>query len=280
MTIVITGGTGTLGSHLVPLLTAAGHRVRVLSRQHHPDTAFVEYVRGDLETGAGLDEMVRGATTVIHGAGSAKRDALKAKNLVSALQNSGDTAHLVFISVVGADSTPFRSAIDRATLGYFEQKQLAEREIVGSGIPWSILRATQFNDFFVNLADLAKWMPVVPSFAGFHYQPVDARDVAARLAHLALGTPTGLIEELGGPRTYPMEVLLRDYLRARGRRRVVVPMRVPGAAAKAQRAGANLTPEHADGVRTWEAFIDEVESQIDPKDSDGRGAAIRRATLN
>jgi hypothetical protein len=55
-----------------------------------------------------------------------------------------------------------------------------------------------------------------------------------------------------------MEDLLRDYLRALGRRRLVVPMRIPGGAAKAQRAGANLSPDHATGTRTWEDFLAEV----------------------
>ena len=256
--ILITGGTGSLGSRLVPLLASAGRRVRVLSRGEHADAGPVEYVRGDLETGEGLAEAVLGIETVVHGAGSAKRDALKARNLLHALAAEATATHIVYISVVGADTTPVRSAMDRAALGYFEQKHLAERAIVESGIPWSVLRATQFHEFFAALGDLGDRMPVVPSFAGFRYQPVDARDVAERLRDLALGAPTLSVEEIGGPRVYPMEELLRGYLRARGLRRPVIPLHIAGAAARAQRAGANLTPDHATGSGTWEEYLGRI----------------------
>jgi uncharacterized protein YbjT (DUF2867 family) len=258
--ILVTGGTGTLGSALVPRLLAQGRTVRILSRLGRPDADGVEYVVGDLETGAGIDAAVAGVKTVVHGAGSAKGDAAKAENLVAALQRAGVAEHLLYISVVGADTTPVVSSIDRSTLGYFEAKRKAELSVAGSGIPFTTLRATQFHSFFVALAELGLKLPFVPSFAGFRFQPVDVRDVADRLAELTLAEPNGLVDEIGGPRVYPMEVLLRDYLRAIGRRRLVVPMRIPGGAAKAQRAGANLAPGHATGTRTWEDFIAGVEA--------------------
>jgi uncharacterized protein YbjT (DUF2867 family) len=79
--------------------------------------------------------------------------------------------------------------------------------------------------------------------------------VAARLVELALGTPAGLVPDLGGPRAYPMAELVRGYLHARGRRRPLLPVRVPGAAARAFRNGANLAPDRAVGRRTWEDFL-------------------------
>ena len=258
--ILVTGGTGTLGSALVPRLLAAGRTVRILSRSARPNTDGIEYVVGDLETGDGIDAAVTGVETIVHGAGSAKRDAVKAANLVAALQRAGVARHLLYISVVGADTTPVTSSVDRSTLGYFEQKRLAEVSVAESGIPFSTLRATQFHSFFVAIAELGLTLPFVPSFAGFRFQPVDVRDVAERLGELTLAEPSGRADEIGGPRVYPMEDLLRDYLRAIGRRRLVVPMRLPGGAAKAQRAGANLTPDHATGKRTWEEFLADVEA--------------------
>ena len=83
----------------------------------------------------------------------------------------------------------------------------------------------------------------------------DAGEVAARLAELALGKPAGLVPEMGGPRVYPVAELLRGYLRATGRHRPIVPVRLPGKAAHAFRAGANLAPEQAVGQRTWEDFL-------------------------
>jgi uncharacterized protein YbjT (DUF2867 family) len=258
--ILVTGGTGVLGSALVPRLRAAGRTVRILSRSPRPNTDGIEYVVGDLETGEGIDEAVAGVEIVVHGAGSAKGDAVKAENLVAALQREGVARHLLYISVVGADTTPVVSRVDRSTLGYFEAKRKAELLVASSGIPFSILRATQFHSFFVAVAQLGLKLPFVPSFAGFRYQPVDVRDVAERLAELTLGEPTTRVEEIGGPQVYPMEDLLKDYLRAIGRRRRVVPMRVFGGAAKAQRAGANLALDHATGTRTWEEFLAGIEA--------------------
>ena len=87
--------------------------------------------------------------------------------------------------------------------------------------------------------------------AGFRFQPVDADEVAARLVELALGEPAGLVPDLGGPTAYGMDELVRSYLRAMGRRRPIVRLRLPGRAAEAIRNGANLAPDRAVGVRTW-----------------------------
>jgi uncharacterized protein YbjT (DUF2867 family) len=98
-------------------------------------------------------------------------------------------------------------------------------------------------------------LPVLPVPAGFRFQPIDAGEVAARLAELALGKPAGLVPDMGGPRVYGVADLLRGYLRATGRHRPIVPVRLPGKAADAVRAGANLAPEQAVGQRTWEDFL-------------------------
>jgi hypothetical protein len=79
--------------------------------------------------------------------------------------------------------------------------------------------------------------------------------VADRLVELALGGTAGLVPDLGGPRVYEIATLVRGYLRARGRHRPILPVRVPGAAAHAFRAGANLAPDRAVGRRTWEDFL-------------------------
>jgi uncharacterized protein YbjT (DUF2867 family) len=98
-------------------------------------------------------------------------------------------------------------------------------------------------------------LPVIPVPSGFRFQPVDAGEVAARLVELAVGTPAGLVPDMGGPRVYAMADLVRGYLRASGKRRPILPVRVPGKAARALREGANLTPDRAVGHRTWEEFL-------------------------
>jgi uncharacterized protein YbjT (DUF2867 family) len=99
-------------------------------------------------------------------------------------------------------------------------------------------------------------LPVIPVPAGFRFQPVDAGEVAARLVELSLGKPSGLVPDMGGPRVYSATELLRGYLRAsKRRRRLIVPLSLPGKAARVFRAGANLAPEHAVGQRSWEEFL-------------------------
>ena len=97
-------------------------------------------------------------------------------------------------------------------------------------------------------------MPVILVPAGWRFQPVDTGEVADRLGN-ALDAPAGLVPDLGGPRVYAMSELLRGYLQATGRHRPILPVRLPGNAARAFRAGANLAPDRAVGHRTWEDFL-------------------------
>jgi uncharacterized protein YbjT (DUF2867 family) len=209
---------------------------------------------GDLGTGAGIDAAVEGAQIIVHLAGSSKGDEIKTQHLVQAASRAG-AQHLVFISVVGADRVPVESGVDRAMFGYFASKLAAERVVTDSGLPWTTLRATQFHDLILMVARQMAKLPVVPVPAGFQFQPVDTGDVAARLVELALGKPAGLVPDMAGPRVYEAAELLRGYLRANRQHRLLVPVRLPGKAARAVREGANLAPARAVGHRTWEEFL-------------------------
>jgi uncharacterized protein YbjT (DUF2867 family) len=253
MPILVTGGTGTLGRRLVPRLTAAGATVRILTRHDRPDEDGVRYLTGDLASGDGVDSAVDGVGTIVHCAGSNKGDDVLTRNLVRAVKG---TVHLVYISVVGADRVPIVSALDRAMFGYFGFKLASERIIAESGLPWTTLRATQFHDLILMTVRQLARLPVVPAPVG-RFQPVETDEVAARLVELALGEAAGLVPDLGGPRVYTVAELIRLYLQATGRRRPILPVRMPGRAARAVREGANLSPEYAVGKRTWEEFLAE-----------------------
>ena len=255
-TILVTGGTGTLGRLLVPRLNASGHHVQILSRHSHPPMDGVEYVTADLASGEGVEAAVAGAKIVVHCAGSAKGDEIKAQNLVEAARKS-DVGHLVYISVVGAERVPIASRVDRATFGYFGAKFAAEGLVANSGVPWTTLRATQFYELTFTTVEQMSKLPIVPVPAGFRFQPIGGDEVAARLAELALGEPRGLVPDMAGPRAYPMADLIRGYLSARHMRRLLVPMRMPGKAAAAMRAGANLALDRAVGRRSWEDYLAE-----------------------
>jgi uncharacterized protein YbjT (DUF2867 family) len=256
MKALITGGTGTLGRLVVPRLQDAGFDVRVLSRSSREGTEGIEFVTGDLATGEGISAAVEGTEIILHLAGSGKGDEDKTRYLVKAASRHG-TRHLIYISVVGADRIPVTSWIDRAMFGYFASKFAAELIVADSSLPWTTLRATQFQQSMLLLVQQMAKLPVIAAPAGWRFQPIDAAEVADRLVELALGTPSGLVPDLGGPRVYEMAELIGTYLHARGKHRLVVPIWTPGKAARVFRAGANLAPERAVGGGTWEEALAE-----------------------
>jgi uncharacterized protein YbjT (DUF2867 family) len=246
--ILLTGGTGTLGRHVTPLLLDAGCKVRVLSRRSHEPRDGLEFVTGDLLKDEGIDPAVDGAEIVLHLAGGPKGDDEATRNLVRAASRAG-VQHLVCISVIAADRVP---------IGYFRSKLGAERAVAESGLPWTTLRAAQFHDLVLIVLQKMAKLPVVPVPGGVRLQPVDSRDVAARLVELTLDEPAGLVPDLAGPNVYGMADLIRGYLRARGKHRLTMPVRVPGKAGRVYRSGQNLSLEGADvGTRTWEDFLAE-----------------------
>jgi uncharacterized protein YbjT (DUF2867 family) len=250
--ILVTGGTGTLGRPLAQRLRDAGASVTVLSRRPREAAEGIRYTAGDLSTGAGIAAAVRGAEVIVHCAGSSKGDEQKTRTLVGAAK---DAAHIVLISVVGADRVPQASAVDRALFGYYAMKLATERVVEQSGIGWTTLRATQFHDLILIVARALAKSPVIPAPPGFRFQPVDVTEVAGQMAELALGAPSGLVPDMAGPKIYTVPELVNAYLRAAGLRRRLVPLPIPGQAARAIRAGANLAPERAVGKRTWEEFL-------------------------
>lgn len=247
--ILVTGGTGTLGRLVVPLLRDAGRSVRVLSRHsHESEDDGIEYVTCDLLGDEGIEAAVDGVETVLHLAGGPKGDDEATRNLVRAASRA-DVRHLVYISVIGTGRVP---------LGWFNSKLGAEQAVADSGVPWTTLRAAQFHELVLTAVEKMAKLPVVPVPGGLRFQPVDSREVAARLVELTLARPAGLVPDLAGPKVYGMADLAHGYLQARGKRRLMMPVRMPGKAGRAYRAGENLTLEGAAvGERTWEDFLAE-----------------------
>ena len=252
--ILVTGGTGTLGRQVVPRLRDAGYDVRVFSRRAREAADGIEYVTGDLLEDRGIDAAVNGVQRIVHLAGSQKGDDLATANLVTAASRAGKP-HVVFISVIGADRIPVVSGVDRMMFGYFASKRAAELVVADSGLPWTTLRAAQFHDLILTVAEQMTKLPVIPVPKGFRFQPIDAGEVADRLVELALDGPAGLVPDVAGPRIYSSAELLRGYLAARRMNRPIVSMPIPGHAAGAFRAGANIDPGRAVGRRTWEDFL-------------------------
>jgi uncharacterized protein YbjT (DUF2867 family) len=215
--ILVTGGTGNLGRHTVPLLQQAGAELRVLSRSARENADGIEYVTGDLLRNEGVEAAVDGVDVVLHLAGANKGDDEATANLARAAARAG-VRHLVYVSVIGADQVP---------VGWLRMKRAAEQAVTGSGVPWTILRPAQFHDLVLTVAEKMAKMPVVPAPGAVRMEPVDVRDVAQRLAELALGEPAGLVPDLAGPKVDPMAELVRSYLEVRGKRRPRLPLPMP-----------------------------------------------------
>jgi uncharacterized protein YbjT (DUF2867 family) len=245
-TVLVAGATGTLGREVVAAVAAGGHRVRIASRHPRPAGRSLEHQWSvvDYRTRAGLADAVRGVDSIVVST-SALRDAAVVRALIDAADPG---THLVYISIVG---------IDRIPMVYYRHKLAAEEAVVRSGRPWTILRATQFHQLALLLvAGLAK-PPVMLVPRGLSIQPVAAADVGRRLAELAVGEPAGRVPDLGGPEARSITELARAYLDATGRRRRIVPVRLPGRMMRALAAGCNLALEHADGEQTSAEFLAE-----------------------
>src|ERR1700756_1599771 len=176
--ILVTGGTGRLGKLVVTRLRDGGCAVRVLARHTRPTPPGVTFFPADLRTGQGIEPAVTGVTAIIHCATSTRGDAEATRNLVAAASRAG-AGHLVYVSIVGIDRI--------ASWGYPKTKLQAEQIVASSGLPWTILRVTQFYDYCLTNARKLSRLPVVPVPAGFTVQPVDPRDVAGRLPGAGAG---------------------------------------------------------------------------------------------
>jgi uncharacterized protein YbjT (DUF2867 family) len=236
--VVVIGGTGELGRQVVRRLVSAGREVRVISRRPRPaaDRGRYGWATADLMSGAGLRDALADAQTVVHCAGRyrPKEDVAAARTLLDAAR-SASIEHLVAISIVGIDRIPFP---------YYRGKIEIEEATASSGVPYTIVRATQFHELLRTMLALAARLPVTPVL-DLPFQPVDTGVVAARLAELAGGPPVGRAADLGGPEVWRLPELARDYLVITGRRRAVLPVRIPGAAFAAFQRGEHLTPRQA-----------------------------------
>ena len=238
MAILVTGGTGTLGRELVPVLRSRDATVEVLSRREHP-----AFRTADLATGAGLQEALDGIDTVVHLA-AGKDQAGETLALVGAAAAAG-VGHLVFISIVGIDEIPFP---------YYRAKLAAERAVLESGLGVSILRTTQFHSFAAAPFLAQRRSPVM--FAPrLEVQPIDVHEVAVRLADLALGAPRGRVADVGGPSVLAGHELAREVNRQLGWTKSIVDFGLPGRTWAAFAAGHHLVPGRRAGGRTFAQYL-------------------------
>jgi len=202
MKIVVIGGSGLIGTKVVKRLTGQGHEALAAS----PKTGV------DATTGQGLAEALAGAEVVVDvsNAPSWEDAAVLAffessgRNLARAEKEAG-VRHHVALSVVGTDRLQ--------DSGYFRAKLAQERLIKTSGIPYTIVRATQFLEFLGAIA-AAGAEPKRVRLSNASFQPIAADDVAKAVADAALGSPVSGTIEIAGPERLPMSEFVARYLKA------------------------------------------------------------------
>ncbi|MFC6156977.1 SDR family oxidoreductase [Kribbella jiaozuonensis] len=236
--ILVTGGTGTLGRPTVTRLRALDDQVRVLSRDPGPD-----HVVADLTSGEGL-AAVEGSDVIVHLATSEGRDDVQqTRNLLAAAPG---VKHLVVMSIAG---------IDRIPMPYYRYKLEAERLVAESGVPYTILRATQFHNLIDRVLSAQRFLPAVLAPA-ISLQPIAVEDVAVRLAELVAGPPVNArAADIGGPERLPVVELARRWKQARAVHRPVVPLRLAGKAFRAFAAGAAMVDGPAYGHITFAEYL-------------------------
>jgi uncharacterized protein YbjT (DUF2867 family) len=249
--VLISGGTGVLGSEVAGRLAQAGYTVRVMSRRAAPaEGAGTEWAQAQIETGEGLAEAAAGVEVIVHCASSPFRrtrevDVEGTRRLLEAAKPAG-VSHFVYISIVG---------IDRIPLPYYKHKLAAERLIEESGVPYSILRAPQFFTLMDDILRKLLRFPVGLYPAGFKFQPIDPGEVAERIAQAVEAGPGGRLPDIAGPEVRSAGALARAWLKARGKRRLLVPLPLFGKWAAGYRAGYNCAPENRYGRKTWEEWL-------------------------
>src|SRR5262245_9364104 len=204
MKIVIIGGTGLIGSKTAPILRQKGHEVVAAA----PNTGV------NTITGAGLKEAMAGTQVVIDLANS---PSFEDKAVLEFFETSGRNLHAaeaaagvqhhVALSIVGTDRTPEN--------GYFRAKVAQEKLIKASGIPYTIIRSTQFLEFLKGIAAAATDGSTVKISPGL-FQPIAADDVAPAVADVALGAPRNGTVEIAGPERAPFNEIGARHLRAVG----------------------------------------------------------------
>jgi uncharacterized protein YbjT (DUF2867 family) len=244
MRIAVVGGTGTIGHRIAAALSRDGHEVRALSRS-------ASQYPIDLTTGAGLEVALEGCDVVVDasdGRPSRKARAVLVEGSRRLLEIEARTGvgHHVCVSIVGIEDVP---------MGYYRLKLEQERVVASAGLPWTIVRSTQFHDLLGSVLSAAGRRHMLPA-ARAQFQPVDVDEAAAAVAAVATDAPRLALTTVAGPEVHDLRSLGRMWRERTGRRVIEIPIPLPGKLGRALRE-ARLTCTNPDvrGTQTFAAWL-------------------------
>lgn len=252
--ILITGGTGTLGREILQQLLEKGRAVSVLTSKSNPNLPLQAKIhQGNLTDQSTLHQPVSDVEVIIHCASNSLDpqhvDINGTKNLLSVIQK-GKLKHFIYISIVGVDKSDFP---------YYKAKFEVEKMIETSGLPYTIVRATQFHDLVLNRiirqADTGASRLVIP--AHMRFQTIDIREVAAKVLSLADEGPANSTLSIGGPEVLSLEEMAETYLQI-ANKEMQIATNPDDTSFAAFKTGVNLCPDQKFGKISWRAHVQHV----------------------
>ena len=250
--VMVTGGTGRLGRLLVPKLVAAGHSVRILTRQTDPGYPPIVHVyRGDLATGDIDESVFHGVSVLVHAASDSRTadetDIEGMKRLILGAHNHW-SPHFIYVSIVGVDRL--------RDVPYYRAKYDAEQLLMASDLWWTVFRTTQWHQLlleWLRQPDEARSRVLA---TGMRFQPIDADEVADRIVQLTRANPGRKSPDFGGPEVLSAERLAQIYAEVTGEPAPVIGEPASARFAAAFRGTDHLTPERPFGHVTWRQFLE------------------------
>ncbi len=237
--ILITGGTGILGRALSAQLAQNGILHTITSRTNRAQIS--NWVPSDLVKNTGVREAVSENKIIFHLASDLKNDEQIARNLVAAIEPASNV-HLIYMSIVGVDKVPF---------AYYKKKFAAEQAIKTSGIPFTILRATQFHEFIHQIIStfLAGLIGFLPK--NIVSQPIELKVVAQELIRLSRLQPAGITYEIGGKEVLTLHQMARIWTLQSGKRRLILNLPILGELGRTFANGSLTTSNVSLQSATW-----------------------------
>ena len=246
--ILITGGTGLLGKTVCQILDSKGITYQIASHQQlRPDNS----VFMDLRTGEGMQNAVRDKSVILHLASDKKHpdnDVYGTAHLLNSLKKQALCPHFIYISIVG---------VEELAMPYFKQKVQIEQMVIKSGLPYSIVKATQFHEYIDSqLTSFFRFgIGLLPK--NILVQPVSVVSVANVLADLCMSGATYEIQSLGGPEVLKLEELASQWLQHRKESKKYLPLPLWGKSGKKLKDGVLTYPQKKLKGVNWSSWLKE-----------------------